>query len=151
MNMKSDTLNPSSLVLGGPSLESYHLLWFIRRCVCLFDVLSWEVLHLLEQKMLWKQAVDLQDSHTSRSRGQFFPKRCFDMLCHVHIKITCQTIFLFTFGIYSDIIWSCTFLSITYSLKMWLERRKSCHGDAVVKSHITKIYFFSVDPFAKYN
>lgn len=26
MNIKSDTLNPTSLVLGGPSLDSYHLL-----------------------------------------------------------------------------------------------------------------------------
>jgi len=24
MNIKSDTLNPTSLVLGGPSLDSYH-------------------------------------------------------------------------------------------------------------------------------
>lgn len=39
MNIKWDTLNPTSLVLGGPSLHSYCLLWFIRRCMCLFDVL----------------------------------------------------------------------------------------------------------------
>lgn len=43
MNIKWDTFNPSSLVLGGPSLHSYCLLWFIHRCMRLFDMLSWEV------------------------------------------------------------------------------------------------------------
>lgn len=93
MNIKSDTLNPTSLVLGGPSLDSYHLLWYIRRCMCLFDVSSWEVLHLLEEKKkkLWKQEVDLPDSQNNSKKEDLccygvyvfsFQKRlpcCFDI------------------------------------------------------------------------
>lgn len=47
-----------SLVLQGPRLHSYCLLWFIRRCTWLFDVSSREVLHLLEKwgrSKLWNK------------------------------------------------------------------------------------------------
>lgn len=71
INIKSGTLNTTSLVLWGSTLDSSHLLWFIRRCMGLFDVQSWEVLHLLEgerKKMLWKQEVDLPDSQKNTNR-----------------------------------------------------------------------------------
>lgn len=73
MNIKSDSLNTTSVVWGGSSLDSYHLLWFICRCVCLFDVLVWEVLHLLEgEEMPWKQEADLPDSQNNNHRRKIY-------------------------------------------------------------------------------
>lgn len=82
MNIKSDTLNPTSLVLGGPSLDSYHLLWFIRRCMCLFDVLSWEVLHLLEGEK--KNALKTRGGFARQSKWQ---QQKEDLCCHATLYV----------------------------------------------------------------
>lgn len=148
MNIKSVTLNHSSLVLGGPRLHSYCLLWFIRRCMWLFDVLSREVSHLLEKwgggETLWNKTWICQNgsdrwicgflvyvclSSCASSLQRVLP-RCVDSLSCVHNKMTlCQKtplVFLKSvLAISSDAgKWRILhFIYLTYALKIWLEKK----------------------------
>lgn len=82
MNIKSDTFNPGSLVLGGPSLHSYCLLWFIHRCTHLFDMLSWEVFApVWGEKMLWKLEMDLPDSQSDGNRRKIYVMLMYICVC----------------------------------------------------------------------
>ena len=174
MNIKSDTLNPTSLVLGGPSLDSYHLLWFIRRCMCLFDVLSWEVLHLLEKKKSfenkrWICQTVKNDSNRRKICVALvrcmcecvfsIPKGCCAVLTYSVVRTKSlfvkqkSTFFFSLMPVLVSVLtlWSCTscILSITYSLKMWLEKRVAM--EMLQLNHIYQRFFFSVYSFANYN
>lgn len=77
-------MNIKSALFGVLSLKSYYSPWFICRCTSPFDVLSWEVLHLLEKKeVLWKQQ-DLPDSQKKPATDRRFVLPW----CTVHVSFT---------------------------------------------------------------
>lgn len=145
MNIKSVTLNHSSLVLGGPRLHSYCLLWFIRRCMWLFDVLSREVSHLLEK---WGgKRFETRHGFAKMAATDGFvvfwcmyvwgrvhllcKEHCRDVLTH-WIACTIKWPFVGKLLFFSSRCWqsilmlgsgaSCI-LYLTYALKIWLEEK----------------------------
>lgn len=164
MNIKWDTLNPTSLVLGGPSLHSYCLLWFIRRCMCLFDVLRGFAPVRWEKKGFENKRWICQTVKMTAGEGRFMLPRyiscmsacvfvcvcCWPVLrhCCVHSKISlCQTesTFFLLLVLASDLMLrSCTscFLFITYSLKIWLERIVAM--ETLGFNHTYQRFFFSL-------
>lgn len=91
MNIKADTFNPGSLVLGGPSLHSCCLLWFIHRCTRLFDMLSWEVFAPVwgGGKKLWKLEMDLPDSQSDGNRRKIYVVLLYMCLCECVVYVVC--------------------------------------------------------------
>lgn len=126
-------MNIKSALFGVLSLKSYYSQWFICRCTSPFDVLSWEVLHLLEKKRsaLKTRGFARQSKKTATDRRFVLPwytvhvsftKRllsCFDTL-----RLVQQNNFFVKWNLCFP---SCVYFvmcikSITYSFKMRLER-----------------------------
>lgn len=94
MNIKWDTFNPSSLVLGGPSLHSYCLLWFIHRCMRLFDMLSWEVF-----APVWGEKSALKTRDGFSRQPEWWQTEGRSMLCWCTLCVcVCQCVILFQTG-----------------------------------------------------